>query len=199
LRASKQRIVDCVCVKWAFLWFLASTFLTNTHVKVVVVRQNVCGVRVWTWFRDMSMFEGVGRKFRASKQRIVDGVCVKWAFLWFLTSSCFTNTHGKVVVVRRNVRGVPVWTWFRDICMFAAVGRKLRASNQRKVDCVCINILFLRLLTSYLFTNTHVMVVVVRQNVCGVPVWTWFLDMSMFEAVGRKLRRQSSELSTACV
>ena len=31
---------------------------------------------------------------------------------------------------------------------------------------------FLRLLTSYCFTNTHGKVVVVRQNVCGVPVWT---------------------------
>ena len=29
---------------------------------------------------------------------------------------------------------------------------------------------FLRLLTSYCFTNTHGKVVVVRQNVCGVPV-----------------------------
>jgi hypothetical protein len=31
---------------------------------------------------------------------------------------------------------------------------------------------FLRCLTSYFFTNTHGKVVVVRQNVCGVPVWT---------------------------
>ena len=31
---------------------------------------------------------------------------------------------------------------------------------------------FLRHLTSYFFTNTHGKVVVVRQNVCGVPVWT---------------------------
>ena len=31
---------------------------------------------------------------------------------------------------------------------------------------------FWRLLTSYCFTNTHGKVVVVRQNVCGVPVWT---------------------------
>ena len=31
---------------------------------------------------------------------------------------------------------------------------------------------FLRRLTSYFFTNTHGKVVVVRQNVCRVPVWT---------------------------
>jgi hypothetical protein len=31
---------------------------------------------------------------------------------------------------------------------------------------------FLRRLTSYFFTNTHGKVVVVRQNVCGAPVWT---------------------------
>jgi hypothetical protein len=42
---------------------------------------------------------------------------------------------------------------------------------------------FLRLLTSYFFTNTHAMVVVVRQKVCGIPVWTRLRDISMFEAV----------------
>ena len=31
---------------------------------------------------------------------------------------------------------------------------------------------FLRLLTCYCFRNTHFKAVVVRQNVCGVPVWT---------------------------
>ncbi len=31
---------------------------------------------------------------------------------------------------------------------------------------------FLRRLTSYFLTNRHGKVVVVRQNVCGVPVWT---------------------------
>ena len=56
------------------------------------------------------------------------GVCISWAevesttaatsrlrvykraFLRLLISYCFTNTHGKVVVVRQNVCGVPVWT-----------------------------------------------------------------------------------------
>jgi len=36
--------------------------------------------------------------------------------------------------VRQNVCGVPVWTRFLDISMFAGVGRKLRAQKQRKVD-----------------------------------------------------------------
>ena len=51
----------------------------------------------------------------------------KSAFLRLLTSYCFTNTHGKVVVVRQNVCGVPVWTGLRDISVFAADLRKLRA------------------------------------------------------------------------
>ena len=75
----------------------------------------------------------------AAKSRL----CVyKRAILRLLISYCFTNTHGKVVVVRQNVWGVPVWTCIRDISMFAAVGRKLRASKQRNVDCVCTNVLF---------------------------------------------------------
>jgi hypothetical protein len=76
---------------------------------------------------------------KAAKRRL----CVyKRAFLRLLTSYCFTNTHGKVVVVRQNVCGVPVWTCIRDISMFAGVWRKLTASKQRKVDCVGINVLF---------------------------------------------------------
>jgi hypothetical protein len=76
---------------------------------------------------------------KAAKRRL----CVyKRAFLRLLTSYCFTNTHGKVVVVRRNVWRVPVWTCIRDISMFTAVWRKLRASKLRKVDCVCVNVLF---------------------------------------------------------
>ena len=44
---------------------------------------------------------------KAAKRRL----CVyKRAYLRLLTSYCFTNTHGKVVVVRQNVCGVPVWT-----------------------------------------------------------------------------------------
>ena len=66
----------------------------------------------------------------------------KSAFLRLLTSYCFTNTHFKVVVVRQNVCGVPVWTCIRNISVFAAVGRKLRASKQRNVDCGGINVHF---------------------------------------------------------
>jgi hypothetical protein len=66
----------------------------------------------------------------------------KRAVLRLLTSYFITNTHGKVVVVGQNVCGVPVWTCLRDISMFTAVWRKLRASKQRKVDFVGINLLF---------------------------------------------------------
>ena len=38
---------DCVH-KRDFEWFLTAHILTNTHVMLVVVRQNMCGVPVWT-------------------------------------------------------------------------------------------------------------------------------------------------------
>ena len=35
----------------------------------------------------------------------------------------------------------------------------------------------------YSITNTHVMVVVVRQNMCGGPVWTGIRDTSIIEVI----------------
>ena len=76
---------------------------------------------------------------KAAKSRLCG---YKRAILHLLICNCFTNTHGTVVVVRQNVCWVPVWTGIRDISVFAAVERKLRASKQRNVDCVGINVLF---------------------------------------------------------
>ena len=45
--------------------FLSAYSVTNTYVSVVVVRQNMREVRVWTGIRDTSSIEGVWRKFRA--------------------------------------------------------------------------------------------------------------------------------------
>jgi hypothetical protein len=36
---------------------------------------------------------------------------------------------------------------------------------------------------AYSITNTHVMVVVVRQNMCGGPVWTGIRDTSIIEVI----------------
>ena len=47
---------------------------------------------------------------------------------------------------------------------------------------------FERLSGAYSFTNTHGMLVVVRQNVCGIPVWTWFRHICIIEGLWRKLR-----------
>ena len=47
---------------------------------------------------------------------------------------------------------------------------------------------FLRRVTCYFFTNTHWKVVVVRQNACGVSVWTSVQHSSMFAVGWRKLR-----------
>ena len=38
------------------------------------------------------------------------------------------------------------------------------------------------------FTNTHDMLVAVGQNMCGVPVWTWFRHISIIQGLWRKLR-----------
>ncbi len=54
----------------------------------------------------------------------------KRAFLRLLTTYCFTNTRFKVVVVRQNGCGVPVWTCIRDISVLAAVWQKLTVSKQ---------------------------------------------------------------------
>jgi hypothetical protein len=48
-----------------FEWFSGAYVYTNTHGMLVVVRQNMCGVPVWTWFRHISMIEGRWRKLRA--------------------------------------------------------------------------------------------------------------------------------------
>ena len=47
---------------------------------------------------------------------------------------------------------------------------------------------FERFSGAYVHTNTNGMLVVVRQNMCGVPVWTWFGHISIIEGLWRKLR-----------
>ncbi len=42
---------------------------------------------------------------------------------------------------------------------------------------------FERFLEAYSYTNTHVIVVVVRQNMCVVPVWTSIRYSSVIEAL----------------
>jgi hypothetical protein len=54
--------------------FWAYSF-TNTLGMVVVVRQNVCGVRVWSGIRHISIIQGLWRKLRAQYQRNVESVC----------------------------------------------------------------------------------------------------------------------------
>ena len=45
--------------------FVGAYSVTNTHVSVVVVRQNMHEVPVWTGIRDTSSIEGVWRELRA--------------------------------------------------------------------------------------------------------------------------------------
>ena len=41
---------------------------------------------------------------------------------------------------------------------------------------------------AYSYANTHMMVVVVKWNMCGVPVWTWFRHSWVIPSFWRKLR-----------
>ena len=88
---------------------------------LVAVRQNMCGVPVWTWCRHISIIEGRWRKFGGLKQWNVETVCIyERQFERFSGAYSFANTQGMLVVVRQNACGVPVWTWFRHISIIAA-------------------------------------------------------------------------------
>ena len=58
---------------------------------------------------------------------------------------------------------------YLDVCSSLAEVESIKAAKCRLCG---YKRAFLRLWISYFFTNTHGKVVVVRQNVCGVPVWT---------------------------
>ena len=117
------------------------------------------------------MFAAVGRKLRASRQRKVDCVCKRAFFVTFDLlfhhkyawegSGCETEcVCGTCVDLSPEYLGV---------CSSWAEVDSIKAATSR----LCVyKRAFLRLLISYCFTNTHGKVVVVRQNVCGVPVWT---------------------------
>ena len=49
----------------AFEWFSGAYSYTKTHMMVVVVRQNMCAVSVWTWIRHSSVIQALWRKLRA--------------------------------------------------------------------------------------------------------------------------------------
>jgi hypothetical protein len=64
---------------------------------------------------------------------------------------------------------VDLYRGYLYVCRSLAEVESIKAAKSR----LCVyQRAFLRLLTSYFITNTHGKVVVVRQNVCGVPVWT---------------------------
>jgi hypothetical protein len=55
-------------------------------------------------------------------------------------------------------------------------------------------------LVVYSFTNTLGMVVVVRQNACGVPVWSGIRHISIIQGLWRWLRRQyQRNIESVCI
>ena len=117
------------------------------------------------------MFAGVWRKFRASKQRNVDFVCIKVLFC-----DCDVLLLHKYTWEGSGCETECVWGTCVDlypeylyVCSSWAEVESIKATKSRLRG---HKRAFLRLWTSYFITNTHGKVVVVRQNVCGVPVWT---------------------------
>ena len=111
----------------------------------------------------------------------------KREFQQFSCAYYFTNTHAMTVVVRQNMCGVPAWTSIEISPALRQFGGSSERTS-RQMSRTCVYREFQRFLGAYSITNTHVMAVVVRQNMCGVPAWTRTRDTSSIEAVWRKLR-----------
>jgi hypothetical protein len=119
--------------------YLIDDFNTQSHGKVVVVRQMVCGVTVLEGSGyETECVRGICVDFsptylyvcsrvvqveiiKAAKSRVCG---YKRAFLRLLTFCFFTHTHAMVVVMRQNVCDVPAWTCVRNVSMFETVGPK---------------------------------------------------------------------------
>ena len=57
-----------------------------------------------------------------------------------------------------------------------------------------------RFLGAFFYTSTHFMLVVDRQNVCGVTAWTGIRNISIFEGLWRKLRAKKQwNVWTVCI
>jgi hypothetical protein len=100
----------------------------------------------------------------------------KRQFHRFSGACCFTNTHGMLVVVKQNMCGVPaVHTCMDLIQSYLYHPRTLAHVESIKVVACRDRVYtreFERFSGAYCSTNTHGMVVVVRQNMRGVPAWT---------------------------
>jgi len=130
---------------------------------------------------------------------------------WYTTvssSDCrgaysYANTHMMAVVVEWNMCGVPVWTWFRHSSVIwpwlKHCGRRSRRKTCESWS-PAIWQLFEWFLGAYSFTNTLGMVVVVRQNVCGVRVWSGIRHISIIQGLWRKFRAQyQRNVESVCI
>ena len=118
----------------------------------------------------------------------VETVCIDENFSDFWVCIPSKITHAVVVVVSQNMRGVPAWTacnpgYLED--------RRILAEVEREKAVQCRGREYQRefqgLLGAYSFSNSHAVVVVVTQCMCGVPVWSGIRHTSITEGLWRKL------------
>ena len=90
----------------------------------------------------MSILVGLWQELRSSNVCNVETVCIDENFSDFWVCIPSKITHAVVVVVRQNMRGVPVWTVIRDTSRIDGFWWKLSAKKRSNVEVVSINVNF---------------------------------------------------------
>ncbi len=107
----------CLCNFWTFIRSQIPYRYTGDSGEVDV-RQNMCGVPVFTWIRQKLKYCDGSWEHKSSEINEYNR-----KFEWFSGGCCFTNTHMMVVtvVVRQIMCGVPGWTWIRYISIITGL------------------------------------------------------------------------------
>jgi hypothetical protein len=168
------------CYILKFEWFWGTFSFTNTHMTVVFVRQNMRGVPVWNLQVRVSVIQDGWRKIDTSNlwnSRI--NRKSGWLF--------WTSVGRQMLHNYRNVYSCWETEYVWDTCMKliptylsewitlpevkSMKSMKSCYTTVSSSDCKGV----------YSYVNTHMMVVVVKWNMRGVPVWTWFRHSSVNE------------------
>ncbi len=178
---SKSRSHVC---KWPFQWFFGVYSLVETHAMSVVERLNTCGVPVYSGISNTSMIEVVWHKLTESiKAATCRALVYKRQFQRFFGSyflgrdTCDGSCWQTEYVWGASVKWNP--THLNDSSSLTQVDRTKEVTWWVLV----YKRQFQRLFDVYSFTETHAMVVVGRQNMCGVRVYrgihnTWMIQAS---------------------
>ncbi len=168
--AEVERIKAVTCrdslYKRQFERFSGAYCFTNTHGMLVNVRQNMCGVPVWSWFRHICIIEGLWRKLRGWKWWNVDTVCMNVNLSDFRVCVDLIQAylyHWRTLAEVESINAVKC----RDLVY--------KRQHNRSSGACCL-------------ATTYGMLVVVRQNMRVVPAWTWIRHIGIIEGLWRKSR-----------